>query len=440
MRSVTVRPVGDRWETWRALRLRALADAPYAFAETLEAATARTDADWSERVAPRPDRTQLIAEHAGNPVGMAMVVLDPAGPEPYRSANLYAMWVAPQVRRMGVARALLRAATFWARAHHVARLSLHVTIDNPGAAELYLSSGFKDTGTREPVRPGSTVDGVLMIATLVPALVMGVVNVTPDSFSDGGELLHPDAAVAHGLALIDDGADILDVGGEATNPRAHAVTAVVESARVMPVIERLVRAGAVVSIDTTKADVARDAVAAGASIINDISGGLFDPRIVEAAVDPGITYIAGHLRGRSLDEVFAAEAAVPWTEIAAELASRVAALPPAVRSRTWVDPGLGFGKGADPEANLELVRRSRDLAERVGCPVVIGASRKRFVHRVLRDCGSSARGGDPGTPSMAAVDAASVGVSLGAVRAGASVVRTHNVALLKAALAVYTKL
>ncbi|MGE0545440.1 MAG: dihydropteroate synthase [Kofleriaceae bacterium] len=434
MTRVAVRPVGDRWESWRALRLRALTEAPYAFAETLASAHELADATWQARVAPDPERVHLIAEQAGIPVGMAMVCLDPVAPESaggsFRSAQLYAMWVAPEVRRAGVARALLQAGMFWARAHRVRHLALHVTSDNPAAAELYLSSGFVDTGVREPVRPGASVDGMLMTSTLIPALIMGVVNVTPDSFSDGGQFLHPDAAVAHGLALIRDGADILDVGGEATNPRARAVSEAVECERVVPVIESLVQAGARVSIDTTKAEVAGAAVAAGATIINDVSGGLFDPAIVDAAADPGITYIAGHLRGRSLADVFAAEAGVPWAEVADELAARVAALPPAVRWRTWIDPGLGFGKGADPEANLELVRQSGELSRRVGCPVVVGPSRKRFVRALL---GSA-------HDSMAAVDAASVGVSLGAVRAGASVVRTHNVALLRAALAVYTKL
>src|SRR5438270_10769017 len=108
---------------------------------------------------------------------------------------------------------------------------------------------------------------------------MGVVNVTPDSFSDGGRYLDTDTAVAHGLQLLRDGADILDVGGEATNPRATPISAADELARVLPVVERLVAAGARVSIDTTKAEVARAAVAAGATIVNDVSGGLFDPAI-----------------------------------------------------------------------------------------------------------------------------------------------------------------
>src|SRR4051794_35070282 len=126
-------------------------------------------------------------------------------------------------------------------------------------------------------------------------LVMGVVNVTPDSFSDGGQFFDADAAVEHGLQLVRDGADIVDVGGEATNPRATPITSDEELRRALPVVERLAAAGATVSIDTTKAIVARAAVAAGARIINDVSGGLFDPDMARAV--GGGTYIAGPPRG-----------------------------------------------------------------------------------------------------------------------------------------------
>ena len=261
--------------------------------------------------------------------------------------------------------------------------------------------------------------------------VMGVVNVTPDSFSDGGRYFDVDAAVAHGVQLLREGADILDVGGEATNPRAASVSADEELRRVLPVVAQLAAAGATVSIDTTKAVVARAAVEAGARIINDVSGGLFDPDMSEAIGDA--TYIVGHLRGRSLAEVFAAEGASPraldWQTVADELAGRLAALPVGARGRAWVDPGLGFGKGADPEANLALLRHCGALGARLGRPVVVGASRKRFIRRAfgVRD------------DDLAALDAASVTASLDAIRAGANVVRVHNVALLRAALTLYTK-
>ena len=146
---------------------------------------------------------------------------------------------------------------------------------------------------------------------------MGVVNVTPDSFSAGGRFSDPEQAVAHALQLVSDGADVIDVGGEATNPRATAVPAAEELARILPVVEKLVAAGVVVSVDTTKATVARAAVAAGARYINDVSGGLFDPDM--AAAIGGATYICGHLRGRTLAEVFVDEGVVPWTAVAQEL-------------------------------------------------------------------------------------------------------------------------
>lgn len=264
---------------------------------------------------------------------------------------------------------------------------------------------------------------------------MGVVNVTPDSFSDGGEYLAPEKAVARGLELCGQGADLIDVGGEATNPRAAPVPLADELARVIPVIAGLVAGGARVSIDTTKAAVARAAIEAGATIVNDVSGGLFDadmaPTMAALAARGDVTYIAGHLRGRSLTEVFATEGTIGWRRVAAELADRLAAFSSSVRERAWVDPGLGFGKGSDPEGNLALIRHAGDIGREVGCPVVIGPSRKRFLRELLPDAAKA----DP-----IALDVASIAACLGAARAGALVVRAHNVALLRAALAVYTKL
>ncbi|HEY0191692.1 MAG TPA: dihydropteroate synthase [Kofleriaceae bacterium] len=257
---------------------------------------------------------------------------------------------------------------------------------------------------------------------------MGVLNVTPNSFSDGGRYASTEAAVAHGLALVAAGADIIDVGGEATNPRAAPVSADEELARVVPVVARLAAAGARVSIDTTKAVVARAAVAAGADLVNDISGGLFDPDMASAIGEA--TYIAGHVRGRSIAEVFAREAAaagaaITWTDVADELMARLGALPEPARSRAWIDPGLGFGKGGNVETNMSLLRRAGDLGARLGRPVVIGASRKRFVRRAF-----GVADDDP-----AGIDAASTTVSVEAMHAGANVLRVHNVALLRAALA-----
>jgi dihydropteroate synthase len=300
---------------------------------------------------------------------------------------------------------------------------------------MYRALGFTDTATIEAVRPGSEIQSRILIAQLGP-LVMGVVNATPDSFSDGGRYAGPDAAIAHGLALLRAGADLLDVGGEATNPKATPVDAREELRRIEPVIRALVAAGATVSVDTTKAAVVRAAATAGASIVNDVSGGLFDPEMSNILGEFAGTYIAGHLRGRSLREVFAAEAPITWREVASELAERLAGLPASIRGRIWVDPGVGFGKGADPEGNLSLLRHAGDLGRAVGCPVVVGPSRKRFLRKVV----GHALGCDPAEVTPDQLDAASVEASLAAVRSGAHVVRIHNVALLKAALAVYTRM
>jgi len=265
------------------------------------------------------------------------------------------------------------------------------------------------------------------VAVNGPVLVMGVVNVTPDSFSDGGRFFGTAAAVTHGLQLLRDGADVLDVGGEATNPKAAPITAEVELARVIPVIEQLVAAGANVSVDTTKAVVARAAVAAGARWINDVSGGLFDPAMA-ASVPEDATYICGHLRGRTLAEVFAAEqGTITWREVANELVERLASFPSHVRATAWLDPGLGFGKGADATTNIELLRHAGDLELVVGRPVMVGPSRKRFLRRW--------RGGSE--MSEAELDQATVEACFEAASSGAKMLRVHNVALLNTALTAY---
>lgn len=251
---------------------------------------------------------------------------------------------------------------------------------------------------------------------------MGVVNVTPDSFSDGGRYQDVDAAVAWAERLVEEGADLLDVGGEATNPKARPIDASEERRRVVPVIERLAaRVKVPISIDTTKAEVARAALEAGAEIVNDVSGGLFDDAM-PAAVGSAV-YVCGHLRGGRLADVFAAEAAPSPDEVIAELGERLAGFPAA---RCWVDPGLGFGKGADPAGNLALLAASGELRARLGHPVVVGPSRKRFLARLT------------GASSEADLDAATVGACLAAVRAGADIVRVHNVSLLRPALVAYS--
>jgi dihydropteroate synthase len=403
-----VAELGD-WQRWREVRLRALADAPDAFGETLAHAHTRDEASWRGMVAHDPSRVVLAAEDDGAIVGTAVVRLASDA----RLANLYAMWVAPEARSRGAGRALVEAAQRWARFAGASSFALRVTVSNVAAYELYRRTGFVDSGDHAPVRDGSPVVATTMTMRL-PPLVMGIVNVTPDSFSDGGRYLDPGAAIAHGHQLVADGADILDIGGEATSPRAEPIDADEELRRVIPVIEGL--RGRALSIDTTKAEVARAAIAAGATIVNDVSGGLFDTAMPAALAGHDVTYIAGHLRGRSIAEVFAVEQPVTWREVADELAFRIAGFG---ATRIWVDPGLGFGKGGDPVANLALLRHAGDLGAALGRPVVLGPSRKRFLRALVGD-------GD--------LDAASVTACLDGIAAGAQVLRIHDVKSLVAAL------
>jgi len=279
------------------------------------------------------------------------------------------------------------------------------------------------------IRARGNPGGVRVIDWNQP-LVMGVVNVTPDSFSDGGHYTAATAAIDHGRDLWAAGAHILDVGGEATNPRATPVSTEVELARVLPVIRGLADGtDALISIDTSKAEVARQAIAAGADLVNDVSGGRFDPDILEVAHDGGVGYVCGHLRGGSLAEVFAGEAdgraPLDWREVADDLQARLDAMPEALRRRTVVDPGLGFGKGGDA-SNLGLLAHSGDLARALGRPVMVGPSRKRFLARLFAV---------PGSPAL--LDGATVGACLAALAAGAHAVRVHDVAGLCAALRGY---
>jgi len=265
----------DDWIVWRDLRLRALADAPDAFGETLADARRLSEAQWRGHVAARPDAAPLIVEHRGTPAGMVVVVATTPVVAP-----LSAEWVAPETRRLGAGGDLVRAALRWARARAILDVRLHVSETEPGARALYAAHGFRADGRDQVLRPGSPIRSEGM-AVRLPPLVMGVVNVTPDSFSDGGDYLDTNRAFERGSELAWAGADIVDVGGEATNPRAAQVTAKEELARVLPVIDRLASLGRRVSVDTTKAVVARAAVKAGATIVNDVSGGKFDPAMLD---------------------------------------------------------------------------------------------------------------------------------------------------------------
>lgn len=257
------------------------------------------------------------------------------------------------------------------------------------------------------------------LANLTRSLVMGIVNVTPDSFSDGGRWLDPDAAVRHGIDLIADGADLLDVGGESTRPGAVRVSVEEELARVLPVVRALASEGVAVSIDTTRSEVAERAVDAGAVIVNDVSGGLADPRIRTVVASAGVVYVAMHWRGHSdvmqhlthYDDVVA--------DVRDELAQRLVELRDAgVRDeQVVVDPGLGFAK--EPADNWPLLAHL-DALTSLGRPVLVGASRKRFLGALL-----TGPDGRPVPPDRR--DEATTAVSALAAANGAWCVRVHEV-------------
>ena len=267
------------------------------------------------------------------------------------------------------------------------------------------------------------------LAGLGRTLVMGVVNVTPDSFSDGGRWLEADLAIAHGLELIAQGADVVDVGGESTRPGAGRVSAEEELQRVMPVVAALVEAGAPVSIDTLRASVAERAVGAGALIVNDVSGGLADPQMAAFVASAGVPYVASHWRGHSdvMDSLADYDDVV--AEVSAELCERVAALEAAGVAPTQIvlDPGLGFAKPG--LVNWPLLARLDELAA-LGFPVLIGASRKRFLGALLAADRAGAE-----VPAEQR-DHATAAVSALAAREGAWAVRVHDVPATRDAVAV----
>jgi dihydropteroate synthase len=255
-------------------------------------------------------------------------------------------------------------------------------------------------------------------------LIMGVVNVTPDSFSDGGLFLDADAAVEHGMRLTAEGADILDVGGESTRPGADSVAEDEELRRVVPVIERLARDGrARLSIDTTKVAVARPALDAGASLVNDVSAFRFDPGMAALVAETGVGCCLMHMLGepRTMQEDPRYDDVV--SEVKAFLEERLAfAVSEGVdEERVWLDPGIGFGKTV--EHNLELLRRLDEIVA-IGRPVVVGTSRKSFLGKLAggRDEGERL----PGT----------IATNVLALERGASVFRVHDVAQNADALAV----
>ena len=260
--------------------------------------------------------------------------------------------------------------------------------------------------------------------------IWGIVNVTPDSFSDGGRYLHVDQAVAHGLRLRGEGAAVLDVGGESTRPGAERVGTVVEQQRVIPVIEQLVAAGVPVSIDTLSAETAAAAVAAGARIVNDVSGGLADPEMRAAVAESGADFAIGHWRGFSADMYANAEYSRVAREVTGELQERMgeAAADGIAPSRLIVDPGIGFAK-TGPQ-NWDLLRGLDEIVA-LGPRVLLGTSRKRFLAEALgQDAGTDA------AVTEARRDLATAVTSALAARAGVWAVRVHDVAATRDALAI----
>jgi dihydropteroate synthase len=254
---------------------------------------------------------------------------------------------------------------------------------------------------------------------------MGVVNVTPDSFSDGGEFLDPDAAVAHGLELAADGAAILDIGGESTRPGADPVPEDEELRRTIPVIEGLAAEtdGWEISIDTTKAAVAEAALEAGASIVNDVSAFRFDPAMAGLVAGRGATCCLMHLLGEPRTMQADPRYGDVVSDVKAFLEERLSfAVSEGVNEeRVWLDPGIGFGKTVDH--NLELLRRLGEIVA-IGRPVVIGTSRKSFLGKLTGGRGEADR--LPGT----------IATNVMALERGARVFRVHDVAELADALAV----
>ncbi|HEX4221465.1 MAG TPA: dihydropteroate synthase [Pseudonocardiaceae bacterium] len=271
-------------------------------------------------------------------------------------------------------------------------------------------------------------------AALLPrpnrCVVMGVLNVTPDSFSDGGRYLDPADAVEHGIAMWHRGADLVDVGGESTRPGAERVAPEIERTRVIGVIRALANAGVPVSVDTTRARVAEAALDAGALLVNDVSGGLADPDMGKLIAERGVPWVLMHWRGHSKDMTSLANYADVVTDVRDELSDRVdAALAAGVSPDALVlDPGLGFAKHA--EHDWALLQRL-DVLCKLGFPVLVGASRKRFLGRLLADPDGTPRPPDGREVATAAISA------LAAV-AGVWGVRVHDVDSSLDAVAVAT--
>jgi dihydropteroate synthase len=256
--------------------------------------------------------------------------------------------------------------------------------------------------------------------------VMGIVNVTPDSFSDGGRFLDAEAAIAHGLALVEAGADLLDVGGESTRPGADPVDDVEERRRVLPVIEALAAQARVpVSVDTTKASVADAALGVGARIVNDISAARTDPDLLGVVADRGAGYVVMHMQGEPRTMQDAPRYGDVVREVGDFLAERteVARAAGIADGALALDPGIGFGKTA--AHNLELLAHLDAFTARFEAPIVVGASRKRFLGALLGDDAVDRR--EDGT----------LATTVWCVGLGARIVRVHDVRSTTRAIGLY---
>jgi len=257
--------------------------------------------------------------------------------------------------------------------------------------------------------------------------IMGIVNVTPDSFSDGGQFLAAEAAIAHGKEMATAGADIIDIGGESTRPYAEEVTARQEMDRVLPVIETLAKhVGVPISIDTTKAEVARAAVAAGASIINDISALSMDPQMAATAAQCGVPLILMHILGSprtmQVDPKYGDLIAEVHQYLEQAMAKAIAA--GVAPGHIIIDPGIGFGKTL--EHNLTLIHELEAFAD-LKVPILVGPSRKTFIRKIL-----SAEADQEPLSDSSEVETGTQAAVAAAVLNGAHIVRVHNVANTKA--------
>ena len=259
-------------------------------------------------------------------------------------------------------------------------------------------------------------------------LVMGILNVTPDSFADGGRHFDFEAAINRAKEMISEGVDIIDVGGESTRPGADRVTEEAERDRVIPVITELAELGVTLSIDTTRANIAQAAIGAGATIVNDVSGGLADPKMAALiASNPNIQYVVMHWRGHSKDMQKAAEYNNVVSEVKDELDDRVVALTKSgvLPEQIVLDPGIGFAK--EPEHNWEILKNIERF-QLLGYPLLIGASRKRFLGELVNAKETDDR------------EAASIALTAELARLNVWGVRTHSVKPHRDAIAVIDRL